>query len=111
MVTPNTIVKLYSGIPCDPTYQNVLQWDSVTEQNQFFANQVPVATYTDFQFIDGTRELRIKRQMENCYHINYVAYQNHRYGNKWFYAFVIPFFVFGQFCREAFFVERSSCGI
>ena len=88
MVTPNTIVKLYSGIPCDPTYQNVLQWDSVTEQNQFFANQVPVATYTDFQFIDGTRELRIKRQMENCYHINYVAYQNHRYGNKWFYAFV-----------------------
>ena len=88
MVTPNTIVKLYSGIPFDPTYQNVLQWDSVTEQNQFFANQVPVATYTDFQFIDGTRELRIKRQMENCYHINYVAYQNHRYGNKWFYAFV-----------------------
>lgn len=88
MVTPNTIVKLYSGIPCDPTYQNVLQWDSVTEQNQFFANKVPVATYTDFQFIDGTRELRIKRQMENCYHINYVAYQNHRYGNKWFYAFV-----------------------
>lgn len=88
MVTPNTIVKLYSGIPCDPTYQNVLQWDSVTEQNQFFANHVPVATYTDFQFIDGTRALRIKRQMENCYHINYVAYQNHRYGNKWFYAFV-----------------------
>ena len=70
MVTPNTIVKLYSGIPCDPTYQNVLQWDSVTEQNQFFANKVPVATYTDFQFIDGTRELRIKRQMVNCYHIN-----------------------------------------
>lgn len=88
MVTPNTIVKLYSGIPCDPTYQNVLQWDTVEEQNEFFANQVPVATYTDFQFLDGSRELRIPRQMENCYHINYVAYQNHRYGNKWFYAFV-----------------------
>lgn len=88
MVTPNTIVKLYSGIPCDPTYQNVLQWDTVEEQNEFFAQQVPVATYTDFQFIDGSRELRIPRQMENCYHINYVAYQNHRYGNKWFYAFV-----------------------
>lgn len=88
MVTPNTIVKLYSGIPCDPTYQNVLQWDTVEEQNEFFANQVPVATYTDFQFIDGSRELRIPRQMENSYHINYVAYQNHRYGNKWFYAFV-----------------------
>ena len=88
MVTPNTIVKLYSGIPCDPTYQNVLQWDTVEKQNEFFANQVPVATYTDFQFIDGSRELRIPRQMENSYHINYVAYQNHRYGNKWFYAFV-----------------------
>lgn len=88
MVTPNTIVKLYSGIPCDPTYQNVLQWDTVEEQNEFFAQQVPVATYTDFQFIDGSRELRIPRQMENCYNINYVAYQNHRYGNKWFYAFV-----------------------
>lgn len=88
MVTPNTIVKLYSGIPCDPTYQNVLQWDTVEEQNEFFANQVPVATYSDFQFIEGSRELRIPRQMENCYNINYVAYQNHRYGNKWFYAFV-----------------------
>lgn len=88
MITPDTIVKLYSGIPCDPTYQNVLQWDTVEEQNEFFANQVPVATYSDLQFIDGSRELRIPRQMENCYHINYVAYQNHRYGNKWFYAFV-----------------------
>lgn len=87
-ITPNTIVKLYSGIPCDPTYQNVLYWDNVNQQNNFFANIVPVATYTDFQFVDGTRELRIKRQMENCYNINYVAYQNHRYGNKWFYAFV-----------------------
>ena len=88
MVTPNTIVKLYSGVPCDPTYQNVLQWDSVEEQNQFFANMVPVATYTDVQFYQPTRQLRVKRQMENCYNINYVAYQNHRYGNKWFYAFV-----------------------
>lgn len=88
MVTPNTIVKLYSGIPFDPTYQNVLQWDSVEEQNQFFAGIVPVATYTDFQFMQADRQLRVKRQMENCYNINYVAYQNHRYGNKWFYAAV-----------------------
>lgn len=88
MVTPNTIVKLYSGIPCDPTYQNVLQFDSVAEQNAYFANKIPVATYTDFQFLDGNRELRVKRNMENCYNINYVAYQNHRFGNKWFYAFV-----------------------
>lgn len=88
MVTPNTIVKLYSGIPCDPTYQNVLHFDSVAEQNAYFANKIPVATYTDFQFLDGNRELRVKRNMENCYNINYVAYQNHRFGNKWFYAFV-----------------------
>ena len=42
MATPNTIVKLYSGIPADPTYQNVLQWDTVEEQAAFFANHTPI---------------------------------------------------------------------
>lgn len=88
MATPNTIVKLYSGIPADPTYQNVLQWDTVEEQAAFFANHAPIVTYTDFLPFDNTRPMRVKLAYEQCYNINYVAYQNHRFGNKWFYAFV-----------------------
>ena len=88
MITPNTIVKLYTGIPCDPTYQNVLHFDSLAEQIEYFSNILPVATYTDFNFIDNTKALRVKRNIENCYNINYVAYQNKTFGNKWFYAFV-----------------------
>ena len=76
MITPNTIVKLYTGIPCDPTYQNVLHFDSLAEQIEYFSNILPVATYTDFNFIDNTKALRVKRNIENCYNINYVAYQN-----------------------------------
>ncbi len=88
MATPNTIVKLYSGIPADPTYQNVLQWDTVEEQAAFFANHTPIVTYTDFLPFDNSRPMRVKLAYEQCYNINYVAYQNHRFGNKWFYAFV-----------------------
>ena len=88
MATPNTIVKLYSGIPADPTYQNVLQWDTVEEQAAFFANHAPIVTYTDFLPFDNSRPMRVKLAYEQCYNINYVAYQNHRFGNKWFYAFV-----------------------
>lgn len=88
IIIPKTRVRLFSGIPIDPTYQNVLKFNSTEEQTEYFNGRTIVKEFTDFNYMDETRELRVRANMETLYNVNYIAYQNATFGDKWFYAFV-----------------------
>lgn len=88
IIRPQTRVRLFTNIPVDPSYQNVLQFDTLQEQTNYFMGQLAYREYTNFNYIDATQELRIPENMENMYNVSYIAYQNATFGSKWFYAFV-----------------------
>lgn len=88
IIRPQTRVRLFTNIPVDPSYQNVLQFDTLQEQTDYFMGQMAYREYTNFNYIDATQELRIPENMETMYNVSYIAYQNATFGSKWFYAFV-----------------------
>lgn len=89
VITPQTRVRLFTNIPIDPTYGNVLRFSSLEAQQEYFSTaSLIIHEYTNFNYIDETRELRIPANLESLWNVNYIAYQNATFGNKWFYAFV-----------------------
>lgn len=88
VIEPQTKVRLFSNIPCDPAYENALNFDTLAEQTQYFMSKTAYREYTNFNFITESSALRVPENMATLYNINYIAFQNATFGNKWFYAFV-----------------------
>lgn len=91
-VTPNTIVKLLSGIPLD-NLENTITWlDSIQQANWFSGKAIK--SYSDFSYqrynpnLGKLSAIRIPELVDNIYACNYLMFQNSNYGVKWFYAFV-----------------------
>lgn len=84
---PATNVYLCKNVPLNNTYQDTIQFNSQTEQAQYFYDHA----YIRFDNFSYQRELSAIRVPRNCEVLNgvcYAAYQNANFGNKWFYAFV-----------------------
>lgn len=90
LITPSagTTVRLYSGIPIDPTYQNVLKFPNVEAQKSYFETRNLVKVFNNFAYITESSTIRVAVNREKLFNVNYVAFQNTNYGDKWFYAFV-----------------------
>lgn len=88
-IEPNTLIKIYSGVPLDNTYKNSLYFASVNAQNGYFHGGL--AKYTlpsqSYQRVERGR-MRVEIKADNLYDCNYLAFQNTNFGNKWFYAFI-----------------------
>lgn len=88
VIVPNTIVKLYGSVPVDPSYKNILLFEDEDAQTEFFEGQNLVASFTNFSYVQESNAIRVPINKESLYNINYIAYQNNNFGDKWFYAFV-----------------------
>lgn len=90
-IEPNTIIKLYTGMPLDTSYQNTLYFDSLASQTSFFHtnNRYHKTSLTrqTYQRVEKGK-MRIAIKADEIYTCNYLAFQNSNYGNKWFYAFI-----------------------
>lgn len=86
---PNSIIKLYAGVPLDPTYSDTLYFDYVSDQIAYFDGLTPVRTFTanTYQRVN-LGQFRAECAADDIYNVNYMAFQNTAFGNKWFYAFV-----------------------
>ena len=87
--TPNSKVKLCS-VPFSD-YTNVLSFgsDDTARANYFASKVVYDLTSTDgYSYVKGSGAIRINKNKESLYNINYMMYRNDNFGNKWFYAFV-----------------------
>lgn len=83
----NSEIYLCNNIKLDKNYSNVLSY-SENDMVDLCANHA-VAHATDYSFIKETKnELIVAYDYGTCLSCNYMAFQNKRYSNKWFFAFI-----------------------
>lgn len=91
VVSPNSDIILYSGMPLDDTYTDTLYFDSRSAQTSFFTGG---NAYEKRRFTSNTYQ-RVNEGVFDCqcladeiYDCNYMAFRNTNFGSKWFYAFI-----------------------
>lgn len=85
------------NVPLELDYKHTLYFGNKETQKQYFMSR-KVAQFTDFHYIRKDNILRVPSKDDNhlatslddLLHlgVNYVMYQNTKYSNKWFYAFI-----------------------
>lgn len=99
---PNSQVKLCS-VPFSD-YTNVLSFgtDDTKRYNYFSGKTVYNLTPdTGYSYIKGTGAIRVNKNKESLYNINYMIYRNANFsGSKWFYAFVDSIEYINANCTE-----------
>lgn len=89
--TPQTEVHLLSNVPFNYNYNNVMDFNSVSEQTTYFLNKSKI------QFADLTYQrvnnnsINLEIAYEDLYDINYMMFQNDKIPGKWFYAFITAY--------------------
>lgn len=92
VIAPNSTIILYSGMPLDDTYSDTLYFATKSNRDGFFSNvnnpyRKMVLEQNTYQRVNsGVFEAKVLA--DEVYDVNYMAFQNTNFGNKWFYAFV-----------------------
>lgn len=83
----NSIIMICKNIKLDKNYQNVLTYTEEQMRELCYNNKIDINS--QFSFIEESENsLLVPFTYENCLKANYMAFQNPRYSNKWFFAFV-----------------------
>ena len=83
-----SITKVYLlSVPLESDLKHTLYFTDKASQQTYFQSTV-VKTYTDFTYQRKDQIIRIPDIYDDICECNYVMYQNSRYSNKWFYAFI-----------------------
>ena len=83
---PNSKVQLFEGVPLDSSQENQRWFDSITEQNSYFASFSPrVANITDSNYVEKQWVIFLPFNADDLNNVNYMRYMNNA---KWFYCFV-----------------------
>lgn len=89
--TPQTEVHLLTNVPFNYNYNNVMDFNSVSEQTTYFLNK------SKLEFEDLTYQrvnnntINLEVEYEQLYDVNYMMFQNDRIPGKWFYAFITAY--------------------
>lgn len=89
--TPQTEVHLLTNVPFNYNYNNVMDFNSVSEQTTYFLNK------SKLEFEDLTYQrvnnnsINLEVAYEELYDVNYMMFQNDRIPGKWFYAFITAY--------------------
>lgn len=87
-ISPNTEVRIYSGVPLDRDYNHTVKQTSLSTQLTVFAPYLKY-TLTNLSYQrSGKNTIRVSKLADTLYDCNYMAFQNTAFGNKWFYAFI-----------------------
>ena len=87
-ISPNTEVRIYSGVPLDRDYNHTVKQTSSSTQLTVFAPYLKY-TLTNLSYQrSGKNTIRVSKLADTLYDCNYMAFQNTAFGNKWFYAFI-----------------------
>ena len=87
-MTEEQISKVYLlDVPLENDYQHTLYFTSKEEQQSYFQSRIK-HSFSDFSYQRKDSFIRVPLTFDDAYKINYVMYQNPKYSNKWFYAFV-----------------------
>lgn len=83
----NSKIILCKNIKLDKEYRNVLNYSLNDMLN--LCNTNKIAESNSYSFIrDNQNSISVNFSYETCLQANYIAFQNPRYSNKWFFAFI-----------------------
>lgn len=100
-ISPQSNVRLLTGVPLDRTYDHTIFFSSATTQANYFISRTKhnLTNYTYQRVNKGV--CRAGVSADSCYDCNYMMFQNSAYGTKWFYAFI----------NKIEFVNNETCDI
>lgn len=82
------ISKVYLlSVPLENDYKHTLYFTDKSGQNNYFMSK-KIREYTNFTYQRKDNLIYVPAHYDDIYNCNYVMYQNSKYNNKWFYAFV-----------------------
>ena len=87
-ITPNTVIKVLTGVPLDPSYEHTIYFASSSDQTDYFEGKVKYTFQKQTYQRVNKGTLRIEKKAEDLYNCNYLMFQNASFGSKWFYAFI-----------------------
>ena len=90
-IAPNSTIKLFSGVPLDNSYRNTLYFADEAAQLSYFASAGAglVATLNNQMYQRVSQGVcKVQLAFGTAYTVNYMAFKNTDFENKWFYAFV-----------------------
>lgn len=85
-LTPSSVVRLLN-VPLQKDNKNQLTFANEAAQTAYFTNRTQFI-YTDFTYVRKEAVIRIPKEADELYNINYVMFDNANFTGKWFYAFV-----------------------
>lgn len=88
-IEPNTKIRLIKNCPIDKSQENTIYFTSESAQTVYFTSTLNGYLFerNSYQRVEKGK-LRVAMNAEALYNVNYLAFQNTAFGDKWFYAFV-----------------------
>lgn len=87
-IEPSTKIYILRNVPLDNTYEHTIYFSDRYIQQKYFEGKIAYA-------LDANSYQRVQRGVtrigidaESLYNCNYMMFQNTKFGNKWFYAFI-----------------------
>ena len=87
-ITPNTTVRLLSGVNLDPSYINSIAFDILADQISYFTSKTKYVLTNQTYQRHSRGKMYVQKKDDDLYDCSYMMFQNTAYGNKWFYAFI-----------------------
>lgn len=99
-IAPDSTIILIHNYPCASDYQHTYLFANTSQQYNYF-RALAKFVLTDYSYQRaGLGRIRVGILADNLYDVNYMAFQNTAYGNKWFYAFVTRITYINDGCTE-----------
>jgi hypothetical protein len=87
MISPNTEVRLLSGVPFTNSYEHTRYFESKDDQTAYFLDKAQYS-YLELTYQREERAVMVPASYDSLYLCNYLMYRNTSFGTKWFYAFI-----------------------
>lgn len=96
LIQPNSRIDFLRGIPFDPSYENTMYFDSISDQITYFSTKIAVTVEnSSYQRVDSgyikvgwVVDTTGGSVINQLYNVNYMRFKNTNFENKWFYAFI-----------------------
>src|SRR6056297_1200576 len=82
-----TTLKLLTNVDLTKNYNNTFSFSSLTAQTNFFLSKT-AHTFENLTYQRREGTVKVEKNINDIYNINYMMFQNAEYSNKWFYAFI-----------------------
>ena len=86
-IVPANTVHILRNVPLDNSYQDTLDFTSVSAQTTYFLSKVKYSN-VNITPVRMQNKIRVDKTADHLYDCNYIMFNNANYEGKWFYAFI-----------------------